>query len=90
MKGEFTLCQFNAPSCGSLSIRVAAKRPIDLNQQAQGLIVVRLDFCRTLEKRSCPLELTLREAGTGLRHLLGHEAELRDALTVTLPSCSER
>src|ERR1700730_243555 len=64
VKSELNLCPFTPRPRRILAIARPAKRPISWNQQAYGLIIVRLVFCRTLKKRGCPFKLPLGHAGT--------------------------
>src|SRR5205823_11850054 len=60
---------------------------------AQCLVVVRLVFCGALKKRGCPLELSLRDAGTGIEVMSlerigikrGCLFEFRDCFLMLLP-----
>jgi len=51
VKNEVLLCPFNSSSRGTFHIRIAAKRPVNLDQKDQCLVVVRFDFRNPLEKR---------------------------------------
>ena len=56
MKGKFTLGQLYALPCSLFAILIATKRPVDLNQQTRGLIVIGLNLGGALEKRGGAFE----------------------------------
>ena len=63
MKGKFTLGQLSTPfRAASLLSWIATKRPIDLNQQTRGLIVVGFNLGGALEKRGGAFEIPLCKA----------------------------
>ena len=67
MKGKFTLGQLYALSCSLFAILIATKRPIDLNQQTRGLIVIGLNLGGALEKRGGAFEIPLCKASPGIK-----------------------
>ena len=46
---------------------LAAKRPVDLNQQDERLIIVRFEFGCALEKNGRAFEISLGEAGSSVK-----------------------
>ena len=67
MQGQLALSPFDASLCRSLFLRLATEGTIDLNEKANGLVVIGFDLRCAFEKFRRALKLALGKTGPGIK-----------------------
>jgi hypothetical protein len=67
MKGQFAFGSFDAFSRCTLFFAIATEGTIDLNEQADGLVVIGLNLSRAFEKRRRTLQFAFGKTGSSIK-----------------------
>ena len=76
VKGQLALGPFDASSRSTLFFAIAAEGTIDLNEQADGLVVIGLNLCRALEKRGVAILVSEQPQITAANYWLKNPEEV--------------